>query len=394
MNTPTKIYLDDPNLGTQEKAYLARCVEANYVSTYGPYVPEFEERFSRFLNTERSVATQSGTAALHMALHELGIGPGDEVIVPVLTFIATANSVKYVSARPVFVDVDPDTWNMDPALVERAVTKRTKAIIPVHLYGNPCDMRSIMDIAERRHICVIEDATESLGSKFHGRFTGTFGDFGVFSFNGNKLITTGGGGMITGADPDRLGHIKYLINQARDSSSGYTHSELGFNYRMTNLEAALGLGQMERIGEFIQRKKELSGIYERKLGWRAEIRLQKPQGRSEVVWWLTSGRINPEIGIPVQQMCSELKKKNIPTRGVFAPLVTFPPYKETAAKEFPNAFEIYHNGITFPGSTLNGVDEIEFVTDEIISVLDSTLGRKGRDQKLDSLTQNGLEQVL
>jgi perosamine synthetase len=368
-----KIYLDSPNVGPLEKEYLNRCIDSSFVSTYGPFVPEFENIFSNFLNITGSVALQSGTAALHMALHELGIGAGDEVIVPVLTFIATANAVQYVGAKPVFVDVDPVTWNIDPDLTERAVTERTKAIIPVHLYGNPCEMSKIMKVARKHGLYVIEDATESLGSKYDGQYTGTFGDFGVFSFNGNKLMTTGGGGMITSADPERLRHIKYIINQARDDSNSYTHSEIGFNYRMTNLEAALGLAQMERIGTFIQKKRDFADTYHRKFQGRNDFKLQQPYDESETVWWLVSGILNKNTcGLSIQQIKSELLGMNIPTREVFKPLVDFPPYKEDEKDRYPNAYQISHSGISLPGSTLNGLEEIRYIADTLSNTLDKS----------------------
>ncbi len=368
MNGPKNIYLDDPNIGALEKQYLNRCIDSTYVSTYGPFVPEFEERFSQFLQTEKSVALQSGTAGLHVALHELGIGTGDEVIVPVLTFIATANAVKYVGAKPVFVDVDPITWTMDPDCLRRAITDKTRAIIPVHLYGNPCDMDSILEIARKEDLYVIEDATESLGSKYDRRYTGTLGDLGVFSFNGNKLITTGGGGMITGSDPNRLAHIKYLVNQARDAAQSYTHSELGFNYRMTNLEAAMGLAQMERLGEFIHKKKEFAEIYRRTFKSGKEMILQQGGPKSEVVWWLVSGRIPEGSGMTVSQIRSGLQRMSIPSREVFMPLVECQPYADVRPEQFPNAYRIFRSGMTLPGSTLNELEEIEFTAEALISL--------------------------
>jgi len=192
------IHLDSPNLGDLEKEYLIKCIDSGFVSTYGPFVPEFEKKFANFLNCSVAVSVQSGTAGLHMAIYELGIGEGDEVIIPALTFVSTANAVKYVGAKPVFADVDPITWNIDPNSIRKLVNKKTKAIIAVHLYGNPCSMDEILTISRQNNLFLIEDATESLGSKYMGQATGNFGDFGVFSFNGNKIITTGGGGMIVG----------------------------------------------------------------------------------------------------------------------------------------------------------------------------------------------------
>jgi len=208
-----KIELDAPNVGELEKRYLERCINAGFVSTYGPFVPEFEEKFAKYLGAKKAVSTQSGTSALRVSLYELGIKPGDEVIVPVLTFVATVNPVMYLGATPVFVDVDPNTWNIDPAEVRKVITPKTKAIIPVHLYGNPCEMDELVYISEKYGIPIVEDATESLGATFNGKYTGTFGKFGCFRFNGNKIITTGGGMVVT--DDEEAKYIKFLVNQAK-----------------------------------------------------------------------------------------------------------------------------------------------------------------------------------
>ena len=273
--TDRKIELDAPNLGGQEKDYLGKAIDSNFISTFGPLVPEFEGKFARYLNVKKAVSTQNGTAGIHIALHELGIKDGDEVIVPALTFVATANPVMYVGARPVFVDVDSSTWNISPEEIEKNITEKTKAIIPVHLYGNPCDMEEICKIARKYSLYVIEDATESLGATYKNRYTGTFGDLGIFSFNGNKTITTGGGGMVVGNDEKRLEHIKFLVNQARDEAKGYYHSEIGFNYRMTNIEAPLGLAQLERLDEFLRKKEIFHNIYHEELRKVSSVRFQE-----------------------------------------------------------------------------------------------------------------------
>ncbi len=351
-----KIYLDAPNVGELEKEYLARAIDAGYVSTAGPFVGEFEERFAGYLGVNAAVSTQSGTAALRLALHELGVGPGDEVIVPALTFIATANPVSYVGATPVFADVDTDTWTIDPSDMEKRVTDRTKAVIPVHIYGNPCPMDEILAIARARGLYVIEDATESLGALYKGRHTGTIGDFGCFSFNGNKLITTGGGGMITGNDDERLRHIKFLVNQARDAGGGYYHPEIGFNERMTNIEAALGLAQLERLEGFLEMKRRFRAIYREGLEGSGTAKLQKecPDGRSS--FWLTCAlfdrRVNPD------NLLERMKAEGVPARRVFTPLVECPPYAKYKDGDYGNAYGIFERGICLPGSTLNGEDDI------------------------------------
>ena len=236
-----KMELDAPNVGELEIKYLTETIQSTFVSTFGPYVPKFEQAFSDKINVRQAVAVQSGTAALHLALYELGIGEGDEIIVPALTFAASVNPILYVGATPVFADVNAETWTIYPDEIEKHITAKTKAVIPVHLYGNPCEMDGITALAQKYGLFVIEDAAESLGALYNKRHTGTFGDFGCFSFNGNKVITTGGGGMITGKELKKLDHIRFLANQARDEKKGYFHPEPGFNYRMTNIEAAFGL---------------------------------------------------------------------------------------------------------------------------------------------------------
>jgi len=355
-----EIFLDAPNIGEKEKEYLSNCIDSTYVSTVGPFVPEFEKKFAEYLKVKRAVSTQSGTAAIHVALRELGIGSGDEVIVPVTTFIATVNPVMYVGATPVFVDIDPRTWNIDPKEVEKAVTPRTKAIIPVHLYGNPCDMDSLMEISNKHGIVVIEDATESLGATYKGKMTGTFGKIGTFSFNGNKIMTTGGGGMIVTDDEKLADHMKFLVNQARDESKGYYHPEIGFNYRMTNLEASLGLAQFERLSEFLEKKSEFRRLYFEFLSDNLNIEFQEEYPDSKSSWWMSSIKINnSKKSIPEIQQ--ELKEKGIPTRRIFTPITEFPPYEKYRTSEYKSAYDLYEKGLNLPSSTLNSFEDIRKV---------------------------------
>jgi len=333
------IYLDAPNLGEQEKSHLNKAVDAGYVSTAGPFVPEFEQKVSGYLGAASGVSTQSGTAAIHMALYELGIEEGDEVIVPSLTFIAAVNPIAYVRAKPIFVDVDPATWNIDPEDIKKKITKSTKAIVLVHLYGNPCAMNEIVKIAKQHNLHIIEDATESLGAKYGNRFTGTFGDLGCLSFNGNKIITTGGGGMIISDNTQRMEHIKFLINQARDESKGHYHPEIGFNYRMTNIEAALGLAQIEKLDEFLKIKKRFNRLYREELKDIKSICFQNEYQGAESSWWLTSVTFKDVADRARTQ--DRLKEKNIPTRRVFMPIVESPPYKSYKHSEYKNSYEIY-----------------------------------------------------
>jgi len=350
------MHLDAPNIGKLEKEFLNNAVDSGYVSTVGPYVSEFEEKFLKYLRVKKAVSVQNGTVALHISLYELGIKAGDEVIVPALTFVASVNPIMYVGATPVFVDIDPRTWNIDAGQIEKAITKDTKAIMPVHFYGNPCNMDEIMRIAEEYDLRVIEDATESLGARYKGRYTGTFGDFGCFSFNGNKIITSGGGGMVAGNNKKRLERIKFLINQARDESRGYYHPEIGFNYRMTNIQAALGLAQMKRLEDFLKKKKEFNAIYRKELRGLDFISFQEESRDSESSWWMTCVAV--EKNIDIVRLQGELGKKQITTRRVFMPVTEFPPYMQYKNSDFKNSYHVYDRGLCLPSSTLNSKNDV------------------------------------
>lgn len=349
------VELDAPCLGLKEKQYLCRAIDSGFVSFVGPLIPEFEKKIAKFLKVKGAVAVQSGTAAIYVALYELGLRPGDEVIVPSLTFAATVNPVLYVGATPVIVDVDSKTWNIDPLKIKKAITKKTRAIIPVHVYGNPCDMKAIMDIAKKYHLYVVEDATESLGATFNGKATGVMGDFGCFSFNGNKLITTGGGGMIVSNDLRRIEHIRYLINQAKDKDRPTFHSEMGFNFRMTNIQAALGLAQLEKINKFLQKKRSFQEIYQKALGDLLQVSFQENHAKAVQSHWLTCIKLAKDVNIP--KLMITLNKKNIPTRRVFVPINRMP-YLKKYTSPCPEATDIYHRGLCLPSSTLNEGSDI------------------------------------
>lgn len=363
------IFLDAPSIGALEKKYLSKAIDSGYVSTVGPFVSRFETQLAGFLKASSGVSVQSGTAAIHISLYELGIGCGDEVIVPALTFIATVNPVIYLHAKPVFVDVDIDTWNISAKDLEKKITKKTKAIIPVHLYGNPCNMDEIMAIAKKYKLYVIEDATESLGAVYKSKHTGTFGDLGCFSFNGNKTITTGGGGMVVGNNRRRMEHIKFLVNQARDEVKGYYHPEVGFNYRMTNIEAALGLAQMEKLEIFLKKKNLFNDIYQENLGGIPGLKFQKQYPGAKSSWWLTA--ITFENGIDVAVLQKKLQARGIPTRRTFMPLVEFPYHKKYKQGKYKNAYRIYENSLCLPASVLNSKED----TYKVCKAIKGVLGR-------------------
>ena len=360
------IVLDSPNLGEIEKEALVRCIDSGYVSTFGPFVSDFESRFADYLGVRSAIAVQSGTEGLYLALLQADVGPGDEVILPIMTFVASANPVVRVGARPVFVDVHPETWNIDPSAVAAAITDRTKAILPVHLYGNPCCMREIMTLAARHDCVVVEDAAESLGASLDDRMTGAFGRFGVFSFNGNKVITTGGGGMIVASDTSDESHIRHIINQARDVSRGYYHTEIGYNLSMTNLEASLGLAQLSRLPDFLDKKREYARLYREGFSGVDGITLQQEPRLGCSSWWLTSVTVDSRHDI--SEIQADLRARDVPTRRLFPPIVEFPPYRQYATGDYPHARRLFSQGLNLPSSTVNGAAEIEAAIAALVDV--------------------------
>lgn len=349
-------HLDAPDIGPLEKKQVCAAMDSGYVSTFGPFVGDFERQFAQLVGMQRAVAIQSGTAALHIALHVLGIKEGDEVILPAVTFAATLHAVMYVKAIPVIVDVDRDTWCLSPDAFKAAITPRTKAVIPVHLYGNACDMGSITTIAAAKGIFVVEDATESLGSLMAGRHLGTWGDIGCYSFNGNKLMTTGSGGMMVARSSGILQRVIYLINQANPREGMEGFQEVGFNYRMPNLNAALGMAQLSRFNDFIVLKKAFHKIYDTQLGKRGLCLMQKTYLGVDPSWWFTAVLFKSSTQVlGVQEYLSKL---GIPSRRIFKPLHTFEYARNFQRGRCDNAQMIYKRGLCLPGSTLNNKEII------------------------------------
>lgn len=362
-----KIPLDWPNIGEQEKEYVLKALDSGFVSTAGPLVKEFEEEFAAYLGCRNAVSVVNGTSGLYLALRLLNIGSGDEVIVPALTFIASANPVTYVGATPVVVDVDPDSWTIDPQEIEKVITDRTKAIIPVHLYGNPARMDAVMEIAKRNNLYVIEDAAESLGATYKGRYTGTFGDIGVFSFNGNKVITTGGGGMVVTDNDELAQRARLLVNQGRATSEKeYIHQEIGYNFRLTNIQAALGLAQMKRLSEFLAVKRRNASIYRRELRDVAGIRMQKELDEAESSWWLFSIVVEDEFNEDRESIMSRLTGKGIQVRPFFTPLDQQPCYSKYHIPKCEVAGYLYSRGINLPSASFLTEQDVLDVCRELL----------------------------
>ena len=316
-----------PSLDGREEKYVLDAVRSGWISSLGQYVTQFEQQFARFCGVDHAVSVSNGTVALHLALHALGIGPGDEVIVPSLTFVASANAVAYTGARPVFADVDPQTWCIDPDDAARLVTPRTRAIMPVHLYGHPAAMGEINALAARHGLHVIEDAAEAHGAQVDGRTVGGLGRIGSFSFYANKIITTGEGGMLTTDDAALAARCRLLRDHAMPPQRRYWHEEIGFNYRMTNLQAAVGVAQMERIDSFIRRKRRIAALYSEHLCDTAGVVLPVERPGCRNVYWMYSVLIEPPYGRSRDELIVLLRNRGIDSRPFFHPLDTLPPYR-------------------------------------------------------------------
>lgn len=356
-----------PHLGEQELLNVTDCILSGWVSSGGHYVSRFEEEFARFCGVGQAIAVCNGTAALHLALAALGIGPGDEVIVPTLTFIATANAVTYTGATPVFIDSEPETWNLDPAQLERAITPRTRAILVVHLYGQPAQMEPIQKVASRHGLPVIEDAAEAHGATIGDRVVGGIGDVGTFSFFGNKIVTTGEGGMVV-TNRENLG---LLARQMRDhgmSTRRYWHEIIGFNYRMTNLQAAVGVAQLERIDEILAAKRRIASDYDEVFRDNSAITRPPSTDWAENVFWLYTILIDFDaFGTTRDQATEKLDALEIETRPAFIPLHQQPPYRSD--DHFPVAERISSCGISLPSAPNLTRAEVSRIAESVMEIL-------------------------
>lgn len=357
-----KIWLSSPHMGGTEQTYVNQAFETNWVAPLGPHVDGFEKDLAQFLNTDVHVAAlSSGTAALHLGLILLGVQAGDEVICQSLTFSASANPIVYQGATPVFVDSEPDTWNMSPALLREAIKdriakgKKPKAIIPVHLYGMPANMTEIMAIAEEYDIPVLEDAAEGLGSHLNGKMCGSFGKIGVLSFNGNKIITTSGGGALVAHSAEDAAKARFLSTQARDAAPHYQHSHIGYNYRMSNICAGIGRGQMEVLNDRISQRRKNFDWYVQTLGDVPGVSfVQEPEGYFSNRW-LSTVLIDPAQtdGITRETLRLALEKENIECRPLWKPMHMQPVFADAPFYGDGTAERLFENGLCLPsGSNL------------------------------------------
>lgn len=382
------IPLSIPNFEGNEKKYVNEALAQGWVSTGGAYITELERMLAEYLHTNNVAACQSGTSALHLSLVEAGVQPGDIVLVPPLTFIAAVNPVKYQFATPVFIDCD-DSFCMDPIKLKEFCDlecdfqkgiltykgNNVKAIVVVHVFGNLADMESIIEVAETYNLKVIEDATEALGTKYTegkyaGKYAGTIGDFGAFSFNGNKIITTGGGGAITANQPEKVDHIRYLSTQAKDDSHFYIHNEVGYNYRMTNLQAALGVAQVEMLPEFVKRKQKNHEKYKELFeGFEYGKIVDFRKGTLSNKWFYSLEIDKEKISVSMRDIITALEKRGVQTRAIWGLINEQIPYENELTYKLECAPYYAERILNLPCSTQITTEEIEYVVEQVKEVL-------------------------
>lgn len=362
-----------PALVGNERTYVLDCLDSTWISSSGKYIEHFEQGFADFCRVPYAASCCNGTVALHLALLALGVGPGDEVIVPTLTFVATANAVVYCGARPVFVDVESETWNLDPARIEERLSPRTKGIVAVHLYGHPADMDPIRAIARRHGLFVLEDAAEAHGAEYKGQRVGSIGDIGIFSFYGNKILTTGEGGMVVTRDEALAHRVRQLKGQGMDPKRRYWFPTMGYNYRMTNIQAAIGLAQLEKIDWHIERHRENARWYKELLAGHPLFTVQPEMPWATNAYWMNSIVLDPAFPLSRDQAMAELAKHGIETRPFFYPLHTLPMYLEAAIDgSFPVAESVAARGMNVPSSAMLSQEEISYVADRLLHLLASS----------------------
>jgi dTDP-4-amino-4,6-dideoxygalactose transaminase len=368
-----RILLSRPQTSGYEQQYIEAALKEDWIVPLGPDVNEFEHRLEEYLNVDNVVALSAGTAAIHLGLVMLGVTKGDEVICQSLTFSASANPVCYCGASPVFVDSEKDTWNMDPTVLEEAIKdrikvtgKKPKAIIPVHLYGMPAKLNEILDIAQRYDIPVLEDAAEALGSEYHGKKCGTFGQYGALSFNGNKMITTSGGGALICPSKEAADRVKFYSTQARENRPYYYHEVIGYNYRLSNISAAIGRGQMHELKDRVSRRQAIHDIYARELSAINGITVHNnPSKDYSSNFWLTTILIDPTLGITPDQLRLKLEEDNIESRLLWRPMHMQPVYKDAPYYGGHVSEDLFNIGLCLPSGASLKDEDIMFVIEKI-----------------------------
>lgn len=363
--------MNEPVITEEAKRSVAEAMESGWVSSGGPCIERFEQEFAQYLGMKHAITTTSGTTALHLALVTLGIGPGDEVILPDFTMMACVFAVLYTGATPVFVDVDREIFTLDPAQVTAKITPRTKAIMPVHIYGHPADMDPILAAAEQHDLWVIEDAAEAHGARYKGRLCGGMGDLNAFSFYGNKIITTGEGGMVVTNDDALAAHARRLKDLAHSPGKRFWHEELGFNYRMTNLQAALGIGQLAHIGEFLAKKQWMAGQYAAQLHDVPGVRLPVTRAWAENVHWMYAVLVEDSFPLSRDALRAALQERGIDTRDFFSSCSAQPVMQAYGGMRgiFPVTEDIAHRGLYFPSGLALTQEQLDTVCHAIHQIV-------------------------
>lgn len=386
MSDKPYIPLCEPYLGGREWEYVKNCLDTGWVSSVGAYVDRFESMLANYTGTSHAVACVNGTSAIHISLLIAGVQPGDEVLIPTLTFIAPVNAIRYVGAWPVLMDVESTHWQLDVTKVaqflhincehrdgavwNRRTGRRVSAIIPVHILGHPVDMPALLSLAKENGLRVIEDATESLGALCHDRPVGSMADLGCFSFNGNKLLTTGGGGMIVTNNEIYAKAAKHLTTQAKISGTEFIHDQVGYNYRLTNVQAAMGCAQMERIKYHLERKKEIAARYREAFVTHPQIRLFENASWAESCEWLFSLRFhNLPAGFTNSHIQQELHLRGIGTRPLWQPMHLSPAHADIGHFECPVADDLYSSALSLPCSVGLTVNQQDYVIECLFSIL-------------------------
>ena len=364
---PKKLILTaGPSITRKEIAYVNDAVRNGWNENWDSYIHKFEKAFAKYIGAKHAMAMAHCTGALHLSLVCLGIGKSDEVILPETSWIATANSIIYTGAKPVFVDVLPDTWVIDPARIEAAITKKTKAIMPVHIYGNPAPMNEIMKIAKKYKLFVVEDAAPSLGSEYYGKRPGSFGDFGCFSFQGAKIAVTGEGGMLVTNNTKLFEQARKLNLHGVSELRTLWSDVVGYKYWMSNLQAALGLAQLERIETLVNKKRQIFSWYQEYLGSVEGISLNYEAPHTKSIFWMSSLIMDRDFGVTREELRDKLRKRKIDTRPMFYPMSMFPMFKE---QNTPVAHHIGLNGINMPSGYGLTKPAVEYICTQIKDIL-------------------------
>ncbi len=360
-----KIPVYKPSLVGNEKKYVNECLDTNWISSKGKFVSQFENEFARYTNIKYAVAVSNGTVALHLALIALGIGAGDEVIVPTLTYVASVNAIAYTGATPVFVDSCEDSWQMDPGDILKKISPKTRAIMAVHLYGHPCDMDAIKKICQAKSLFLVEDCAEAFGTLYKGKHVGGFGDISTYSFFGNKTITTGEGGMVVTNDDTLYDRAVHFKGQGLAKHREYWHDVIGYNYRMTNICAAIGLGQLESADKFIAKKRKIASWYQSRFECSSVI-FHPEIGDVKHSYWMCSILVDdPSSREPVRE---KLEKEGVETRPVFFPVHTMPMYSSRYQKH-PVAESLGWRGINLPSYPDLEEEQVDYICSLIKSVI-------------------------